>query len=372
MNDIKKINIGVIGFGGFAMFAVQNFLQLPEIKIAGISGTDREAAHKASERFGLQGVQEIDDMLANPDINLVYIATPPFLHYEHSIKALNAGKNVIVEKPFALTIEQANEMIALAKEKDLLLSVNLMQRYNTLYDKVKQLIDSKALGEVLHGYFENYASDEGLSPDHWFWDKNKSGGIFIEHGVHFFDMFEGWLGKGKVECAQESVREGTNIVDQVQCSVRYKSDVIVNFYHGFTQANRMDRQELRILFEKGDLTLYEWVPTRIKIHAISNEAETKIINDLFPYARIDMTTWYNGKERKTKSHFKEYEVYQQYDLYWNEQKEKMHIYGDILRGLIKDQIEWINDKSHKRIITEENGRSSLELAVNSERLSKKK
>jgi predicted dehydrogenase len=372
MDDKKKINLGVIGFGGFAMFAVQNFLQIPEIKIAGMSGTHREAAQKASERFGLAGIQEIDDMLANPDIDLVYIATPPFLHYEHSMRALKAGKNVIVEKPFALTLEQANEMIALAKEKNLLLSVNLMQRYNTLYDKVKQLIDSKALGEVLHGYFENYASDEGLSPDHWFWDRSKSGGIFIEHGVHFFDMFEGWLGKGKVECAQSSYREGTDIIDQVQCSVKYKNDVMVNFYHGFTQANKMDRQELRILFEKGDITLYEWVPTRIKIHAITNEAETKTINDLFPYARIDMTIWYNGKERKTKSRFKDYEVYQQYDLYWNEQKEKMHIYGDILREMIKDQIAWMQDKSHKRIITEENGRSSLELAVEAGKLSNKK
>ncbi|HEX2786904.1 MAG TPA: Gfo/Idh/MocA family oxidoreductase [Ignavibacteria bacterium] len=368
----KKINLGVIGFGGFAMFAVQNFLQLPEIKIAGMCCTHREAAQRASERFGLAGILEITDMLANPEIDLVYIATPPFLHYEHSMKALNAGKNVIVEKPFALSLEQADEMIALAKEKNLLLSVNLMQRYNLLYDKVKQLINSKALGEVLHGYFENYASDEGLSPKHWFWDKGKSGGIFIEHGVHFFDMFEGWLGKGKVECAQESMREGTNIIDQVQCSVKYKNDVMINYYHGFTQANRMDRQELRILFEKGDITLYEWVPTRIKIHAITNETETKIINDLFPYARIDMTSWYNGDERKTKSRFKDYETYQQYDLYWNEQKEKMHIYGDILRAMIEDQIEWIKNKSHKRIITEENGRSSLEMAVEAERLSEKK
>ena len=67
-------------------------------------------------------------------------------------------------------------------------------------------MDSKVLGDVLHGTFENYASDEGLGPDHWFWDVTKSGRMFIEHGVHFFDMFAGWLGAGSVESAGRVMR----------------------------------------------------------------------------------------------------------------------------------------------------------------------
>lgn len=364
----KKINIGVIGFGGFAMFAVQQFLQIPGVAVLGMSGTHRDAAYRAAQRFGVTEIQDIGEMLKNEDINLIYISTPPFLHYEHCMLALNAGKNVIVEKPFATDLKQADEMISLAKEKNLLLSVNLMQRYNPLFEKVDMLIKSKALGEVLHGYFENYASDEGLPIDHWFWEKSKSGGIFIEHGVHFFDMFEGWLGKGKVMSAQLSTRPGSNIIDQVQCAVRYHDEIMINFYHGFTQASRMDRQELRLIFEKGDIMLYEWVPTRIRIHAIDNEAETKIISDIFPYARIEMSNWYNGEERKVTSRHKQYEVYQQYELYWNEEKSKMHIYGQILRDMLKDQIEWIFDHDHKRKITDTNGKASLEMAVEAERL----
>ena len=81
-----------------------------------------------------------------------------------------------------------------------------MQRYNPLYHAVKALIDSALLGEFLHGYFENYAADEFLTPDHWFWDPAKSGGIFIEHGVHFFDLFEGWLGGGRVVAGHRTLR----------------------------------------------------------------------------------------------------------------------------------------------------------------------
>ena len=124
---------------------------------------------------------------------------------------------------------------------------------------------SKVLGEVLHGFFENYASDESLLADHWFWDRSKSGGIFVEHGVHFFDLFAGWLGLGRVEAAQVGVGPVPTIEEHVHCTLRYGETALVNFYHGFHQAGRMDRQELRLVFERGDVTLHEWVPTRGRI-----------------------------------------------------------------------------------------------------------
>ena len=153
-------------------------------------------------------------------------------------------------------------------QRGLLLATNLMQRYNPLFDAVGELLKRKPLGELLHAYFENYACDESLPAEHWFWDRSKSGGIFVEHGVHFFDLFAGWLGPGKVEAAQVCVRPGTTIEDQVQCTVRYGDGVLVNFYHGFTQLGRMDRQELRLVFERGDVRLEEWIPVRATIHAV--------------------------------------------------------------------------------------------------------
>lgn len=72
-----------------------------------------------------------------------------------------------------------------------------------------------------------------MNEEHWFWDDAKSGGIFIEHGVHFFDMFAGWLGEGKVIHALQIHRENVKatIYDRVQATVLY-NEGIVNFYHG--------------------------------------------------------------------------------------------------------------------------------------------
>ena len=270
--DDGLIRLGVVGCGGFGLFALQHFTQVPGVKLVGMAGTHRPAALAAAARFGVENVDDVGELLRRDDVDVVYIATPPFLHHPQAMAALEAGKHVIVEKPLALTVGQADELVAVARRRDRLLVANLMQRYNPLFDAVRRLVEARVLGEVLHGSFENYASDENLPAEHWFWDRDKSGGIFVEHGVHFFDLFAGWLGPGRVEAAQVGVRPGTAIEEHVHATVRYGDAALVNFYHGFHQAGRMDRQELRLVFERGDVTLFDWVPTRARIHAAGGRA----------------------------------------------------------------------------------------------------
>jgi predicted dehydrogenase len=357
------IRMGVVGAGGFGLYALQQFTQIPGVTLVGMAGTHREAAFAVAQRFGIPDIEDVDALVGRPDIDLVYIATPPFLHYPQGMKALQAGKHVICEKPLAMTLAQADEMIALAKQKHLALIANLMQRYNPLYDTIRELVESKVLGEFLHGYFENYASDEGLSPQHWFWDRSKSGGIFIEHGVHFFDMFDGWLGPGKVMSAQRTIRPGTNFEEQVNCTGSYGDGMLVNFYHGFTQPNRMDRQEFRLLFELGDVTLEEWVPIRARVRAVLDEKRTRKLSDLFPGATLDITNVYGGRGREVIARHKNWDIYQMVELRWGDGVEKMHRYGELLRSVMRDQIRWIYDRTHARKLTEQNGRDSLALAV---------
>jgi predicted dehydrogenase len=363
MNE-SQTRLAIIGCGGFGLYALQQFAQVSGVKLIGMAGTNRQAAHAAAERFGIPDIQDVNQLLARDDVDLVYIATPPFLHYPHALAALEAGKHVICEKPLAMTVAQADTLIGLARKRDRLLSVNLMQRYNPIYEAVNSLIKSAILGDVLHGYFENYASDENLPHHHWFWDRAKSGGIFIEHGVHFFDMFAGWLGPGTVVAAQRGIRPGLipNIEEHVQCTVRYRPSILVNFYHGFHQAGRMDRQELRLVFEWGDVTLYDWVPTRVRIHAIVDEAQTRALCELFPGARLDVSATYSPKDRDCMARGKHLDIYQAIELSYGDGTNKSVRYGDLLRAFMTDQTAWIRDHSHVRKITEENGRVSLEAA----------
>src|SRR5438128_2197671 len=99
-----------------------------------MAGTHREAAFAVAQRFGIPDIQDVGALLARPEIDLIYIATPPFLHHPQARQALEAGKHVICEKPLALNLKQADDLIGLAEKKNLIVIANLMQRYNPLFD----------------------------------------------------------------------------------------------------------------------------------------------------------------------------------------------------------------------------------------------
>ena len=259
-------------------------------------------------------------------------------------------------------------MIDVARKRDRLLVANLMQRYNPLFEAVRRLVEARILGEFLHGTFENLASDENLAAEHWFWDRSKSGGIFVEHGVHFFDLFAGWFGEGRLESAQVGVRPGTAIEEQVQCSVRYGGSALVNFYHGFHQAGRMDRQELRLVFERGDVTLHDWIPTHGRIHALVDEPQTRALVDLFPGSRLDVIASFGGDDRACRARGKAIDAYQVIDLSFGDGAAKSPLYCRLLRSMMADQVAWIRDRDHARVVTEANGRDSLALACRADAL----
>jgi predicted dehydrogenase len=359
---MDSIRFAVIGAGGFAFFAVSEFVKILHVELVGVF----DEVPQNSSRFQvinpeLRIYRSMEEVLMDQSVDLVYIATPPYLHYEQSLAALTVGKHVICEKPAAIRLSDAIELRDFAEKNNLLFVVNLMQRYNFFFDVIREMIDEKVLGEFLHGFFENYASDEALTPDHWFWDESKSGGIFIEHGVHFFDLFSGWLGDGQVITSQKLKRTGyENVWDKVQATVRYGGR-IVNFYHAFDQPKAMDRQEMRLQFERGELTLYEWVPTRMKMTALCTHEQLGFFRSRFPLANLEFLESHE-KPRVVRGHFKDITYQYKVALDTGDTIQKQDLYQNLLRRMLVDQLDWIKDRSHVRKVTAENAVESLRLA----------
>ena len=359
-----KLNIGIVGAGGFAAFASKNFLHVPGVRIVAVTDINKAAAEKLATENNATIYNDLETFLANENIDLVYIATPPYLHFQQSKMALLAGKHVICEKPAALRTSEAEELCSLAASHQLLYAVNLMQRYNPLYDVVDKIVKKKILGDFLHGFFENYASDENLDATHWFWNETKSGGIFIEHGVHFFDMFSGWLGEGKVVNAVQlkgpAIKE--NITDRVQATVLYNEGT-VNFYHGFDQPGLLDRQELRLQFERGELTLYEWIPVKMKLHALVTDDELNLIKEIVGEFVIVEEKQLQPGNKKVKGRFVEINFDKEVTLECGNIADKQNCYGQLLISMLTDQWNWIKDHNHKRVIDGSNAVESLRMAV---------
>jgi hypothetical protein len=129
----------------------------------------------------------------------------------------------------------------------------------------------------------------------------------------------------------------------------------------------MDRQEFRLLFERGDVKLEEWVPIRARIHALADEKQTRELMALFQ-GQLDVTSLFGGKQRAAWGRHKPLDIYQRIEISYGLDCEKMHRYGKLLRAMFRDQLSWIYNPKHHRKLTEENGRDSLRMALQATRL----
>lgn len=362
------IRYGLIGCGGFGRFCLEQYRTLPAIECRAVADLNFELAQTTAAQFGLDACKSPEALVERADIDLVHLATPPFTHARLALAAMRAGKHVLCEKPLALSLEDAQAMTAMSREKGVVLAVNLMMRYSPLCQAVKALVDGGALGAPIHAHFVNDAKDEPLPPSHWFWDPVRSGGIFIEHGVHFFDLFEWWFGPGKVLAAQEAARPGTEYIEQVNCTVKYRDSILVNFYHGFHQATRRDHQEWMIVFECGTLTMREWVPTSLQLDFLATDAAANFILELFVEADLRIEERFTGAARHFTSRHQEHEADGHFVLTVPALMAKPELYGHMLRALMMDQVAAIHDSSHARLVTEANGWTSLVAAVQAQHL----
>ena len=359
----SELTIGIVGAGAFAAFASKAFLQVPGIRVVAVADTNLTSARQLAGTLSAKAYSDYESLLRDTSISLVYVSTPPYFHYSQSKAALLAGKHVICEKPAALKTAEAEELASLAGSKQLLYVVNLMQRYNPLFSIVRDIVEEKILGKFLHGFFENYASDENLEPDHWFWDEEKSGGIFIEHAVHFFDLFSGWLGPGEIIHAAQWQRSGTKgkINDRVQSTVNYPSGP-VTFYHGFDQPKILDRQEMRLQFEKGDISLFEWIPVKLRLHGLLQTEQLEKLKAMMPDCLITQNGKLPGGNQKVRGRFQDLNFGHHVSLEHGNSADKQNRYQQLLISMIKDQWAWILDDSVVRVINDRNAIDSLRLA----------
>ncbi len=379
------LQIGLVGCGAFARFSMARYRLLPGVRIAAVADIDAAAARRAADELGAAAVAP-DALLVADDVDLVYIATPPALHFRQARAALEAGKHVLVEKPLATTVADAEALAALAARRGLVCVANLVERYNPLADAVREVIRSRLLGDLVHGLFINEAADEGLASGHWFWDRETSGGIFVEHGVHFFDLVAFWLGAGDVVAAARAVRppapgggDGRAVEEQVVCTCRYQSTtaggdrhagVLFHFEHGFHQPSRMDRQEMRLVFERGELRLFDWVPTHGDLRGLLDDAAAEAIAAVLPRPTVRVVERYDGTARHVRGRFRSFEATALVEIAFTTGQDKLGIYGDVVRELAADQVAWIRDPSHQRRLTEAEGVASVVMACAADRLAR--
>src|SRR6185312_1345960 len=140
----------------------------------------------------------LDEMLSDELVELVIVNTPNYTHFEYAQKALQAGKHVIVEKPFTVTVKEEQQLIDLAKKKNKILSVYQNRRYDSDYKTIKKVLDKKLLGEVVEAEFHFDRYREELSPKQHKEIPGPGTGVLYDLGAHLIDQalqLFGWPSK---------------------------------------------------------------------------------------------------------------------------------------------------------------------------------
>jgi len=187
-SPIKKIKWGVAGCGHFTENSFLPTVQLTRRgKVKSVFSNTKKRAEQLANKFSIPNYFSDYDQFLNSDIDAVYISSANINHFDQTIKAANAGKHVLCEKPMSITSEQAIEMIDVCKKNNVLLSINFVMRYHPVILKAKDIIDSRMLGKITS---INMNFNINLTPSGNFrYDKKLSGGGALRDlGSHLIDL----------------------------------------------------------------------------------------------------------------------------------------------------------------------------------------
>jgi len=143
------LNIGVVGCGYWGPNLIRNFSSLAGCNVKKVCDLDKDRlAHINSLYCRVEAASDFDNMVNDPDIDAIAIATPVRFHFEMAEKSLHAGKHTLIEKPMASSVAECNKLIKIAEKKNLTLMVGHTFIYSTPVQKIKEIIDSGDLGQL--------------------------------------------------------------------------------------------------------------------------------------------------------------------------------------------------------------------------------
>lgn len=259
---MKKINWGIIGCGdvcekksGPAFYKIENS------SLEAVMRRDGEKARDFAQRHGVgKWYSEADDLIRDPEVDIVYVATPPSTHKEYAIRTMKAGKPVYVEKPMAMNEAECREMIRVSEETGQKLYVAYYRRSLPYFLKVKELLDSGAIGEVLALNLVHFRppgeSDKHSAQQTWRLDKSVAGdGYFYDLAPHALDIFDFLFGEISEAQGFTAAMGGLyEAADTVSACFRFKSGLTGTLQYCFVASEQAKQEEVTVVGSKGKMT----------------------------------------------------------------------------------------------------------------------
>ena len=237
--------VGIVGLGFMGKMHFRCYQALDGVQVAAICDTDTakfadtsgtagniEGAEAPLDLAGIGLHDDFDKMLAGANLDAVSITLPTYMHREYAVKALNAGVNVLCEKPLAMTVADCEAITTAAEQSGKLLQTGHCIRFWPEYAKTKEIIDSGEYGKVLAATFQRLSLTPTWSWDNWLMDAGKSGSAALDLHIHDSDYVQYVLGMPKAvfsRAAGGPAKEFDHIVTQYV----YDGDCVVTAEGGW-------------------------------------------------------------------------------------------------------------------------------------------
>jgi len=196
---MKKLSYAVIGCGDIADWQAKGIAKTSNSTLVACMDVNKEYAERIGKTYNCRPYSDLAGLLKNKEVNTVIVCLPHFLHKSTAIECVKAGKHVVMEKPLATTLADADEIIKTCKDAGVKLGVPYVNRYLPQIQKAKELLDKGTIGRVVYLHMQSMALKpesywtqgwSGVAKTDWRTSKAKSGGgTMIMNSSHFIDYF---------------------------------------------------------------------------------------------------------------------------------------------------------------------------------------
>ena len=250
-----KKKFAVIGYGGMGSWHVNHALKSDVLDLAGIYDIDPAKQEKAKAN-GIYSYNSLEELLNDKSVELVTIAIPNDVHLDTVVKCLEAGKNVICEKPVALSTEDLNTMIEASKKAGKLFTVHQNRRFDVDYLAMQQLYDSGEIGKPIR--IESRIHGSRGIPSDWRGEKEHGGGMILDWGIHLIDQLMLIYKNEEIDTINCTVTNITNkeVDDGFYLTITFKSGAVAFVEVGTYNFIALPRFYMKA--EKGSALITDW------------------------------------------------------------------------------------------------------------------
>lgn len=187
---MNEVRFGFVGSGKISHFSAEALLKHDKARLVAAQDLNKERVDDLADKFDIKHrFTDSSDLFACPDVDAVYIAVPNKFHASLAIEAMKAGKHVLLEKPFAMSVAEAEEVIRVSKETGRVFTLGMNQRFNEDSQKIKAVAETGALGEIYYAKAYWFRREGIPKLGTWFGNKALAGaGAINDIGVHLLDL----------------------------------------------------------------------------------------------------------------------------------------------------------------------------------------